>query len=68
MSVKQKRIDLLVNAEELDRRRAEWTSPVVPPEQRRGYDRLYASEVTQADEGCDFRMLQSLKKDPGVAG
>ena len=68
LSVRKKRIDLLVDAEELDRRRAEWTSPVVPPEQRRGYDRLYASEVTQADEGCDFRMLQSLKKGPGVAG
>lgn len=62
LSVREKRIDLMVDAEELDRRRSEWTSPVVPPEQRRGYDRLYASEVTQADEGCDFRILQFLER------
>jgi len=63
LSVSRKTIDLLVDEEELARRRAEWVSPVVPPEQRRGYDRLYASEVTQADEGCDFRMLQYLHKE-----
>jgi dihydroxy-acid dehydratase len=58
LSVSQKRIELLVDEAELSRRRSEWTSDVVPPEKRRGYDRLYASEVLQADEGCDFAFLQ----------
>ncbi|MDO6588413.1 dihydroxy-acid dehydratase [Salipiger sp. 1_MG-2023] len=57
LSVKERRIELLVDDAELESRRAEWVSDNVPPEQRRGYDRLYASEVMQADEGCDFAFL-----------
>ncbi|MEQ3626759.1 MAG: dihydroxy-acid dehydratase [Celeribacter sp.] len=60
LSVKDKRVELLVDDAELDRRRAEWTPDLVPPEERRGYDRLYASEVLQADEGCDFAFLQPV--------
>ena len=60
LSVKDKRVELLVDDAELDRRRAEWTPDLVPPEERRGYDRLYASEVLQADEGCDFAFLQPI--------
>lgn len=57
LSVKNRSIDLLVSEDELDRRRADWRAPVVPMEKRRGYDRLYAAEVGQADEGCDFAFL-----------
>lgn len=57
LSVREKRLDLLVDEAELARRRAEWTSTVIPPERRRGYDRLYAEHVLQADEGCDFGFL-----------
>jgi dihydroxy-acid dehydratase len=57
LSVKEKRIELLVDNAELEKRRDAWVSTVVPPEDRRGYDRLYASEVGQADEGCDFAFL-----------
>ncbi|WP_322989373.1 IlvD/Edd family dehydratase [Hoeflea sp.] len=60
LSVSEKRIELLVDEAELERRRSEWTGNLVPPEQRRGYDRLYASEVLQADEGCDFAFLQPV--------
>lgn len=60
VSVAQKRVELLVDAAELERRRALWVSDIVPPEQRRGYDRLYATEVQQADEGCDFAFLQPV--------
>lgn len=60
VSVSQKRVELLVDAAELERRRALWVSDIVPPEQRRGYDRLYATEVQQADEGCDFAFLQPV--------
>lgn len=57
LSVKNKTIDLLVDDEELARRRAGWRTDIVPVEERRGYDRLYATEVKQADEGCDFGFL-----------
>jgi dihydroxy-acid dehydratase len=60
LSVSGKSIELLVSEEELARRKSEWKSDNVPPEQRRGYDRLYASEVSQADEGCDFGFLQPI--------
>ncbi|MGB7268361.1 MAG: IlvD/Edd family dehydratase [Albidovulum sp.] len=68
LSVQEKRIDLLVDDAELDRRRSAWVSTVVPPEARRGYDRLYASEVGQADEGCDFSFLLPIAGKPGQSG
>ena len=50
------RLDLLVDDAELERRRA--TSAPAPPVPDRGYARLYAQHVTQADEGCDFDFLR----------
>ncbi|SHJ25069.1 dihydroxy-acid dehydratase [Wenxinia saemankumensis] len=47
-------LDLLVDDAELERRRAGWRAPPVP---RRGYARLYATTVQQADLGCDFDFL-----------
>jgi dihydroxy-acid dehydratase len=47
-----RRLDLLVDEAELARRRAAMTPP--HPGAERGYRRLYLSEVTQADRGCDF--------------
>ncbi|HEX3442812.1 MAG TPA: IlvD/Edd family dehydratase [Pseudolabrys sp.] len=56
LSVKQRRIDLLVDEAELKRRR---TSIKPPPETPvRGYARLYAQEILGADEGCDFAFLK----------
>jgi dihydroxy-acid dehydratase len=52
LSVAKKRLDLLVDPAELDRRRAAATAPA--PASRRGYDRLYYEHVLLADEGCDF--------------
>lgn len=60
LSVENKRIDLLVDEAELERRRSAWSSPTKPALERRGYDRLYAEEVLQADEGCDFAMMQPV--------
>ena len=62
LSVEKKRIDLLVDEAELERRRAEWKPDTVPIDQRRGYDWLYASHVLQADEGCDFDFLKAKAK------
>ncbi|MCY4301974.1 MAG: dihydroxy-acid dehydratase [Aestuariivita sp.] len=60
LSVIDKCIELLVDDDELDRRRSAWVPDVIPLEDRRGYDRLYAAEVLQADEGCDFAFMQSI--------
>ncbi|MBB5047297.1 dihydroxy-acid dehydratase [Rhodopseudomonas rhenobacensis] len=59
LSVKQRRIDLLVEPAELERRRAAKGS-VVPPVPERGYGRLYAEQILGADEGCDFRFLKPV--------
>jgi dihydroxy-acid dehydratase len=57
LSVKERRLDLLVDEAELQRRRAEWEKASRPlPE--RGYDRLFRETVLQAPEGCDFAFLR----------
>jgi len=60
LSVSQKTIELLVDSSELARRRDKWVSSNRPIDSLRGYDKLYASEVTQADEGCDFTFLKPV--------
>jgi dihydroxy-acid dehydratase len=61
LSVKNRSIDLLVDEDELARRRADFTPALRDPETLRGYDRLYAEQVLQADEGCDFAILKPVK-------
>ena len=48
-------LNMLVDEEELARRRTAWQAPVQP--YSRGYARLYIDHVTQADRGCDFDFL-----------
>ena len=57
LSVKQRRIDLLVDEAELKRRAA--AQPKAEPAPGRGYARLYAQEITGADQGCDFAFLKA---------
>jgi dihydroxy-acid dehydratase len=56
LSVKARRIDLLVDDAEL-KRRAAGAKPA-PPMPARGYAKLYAQEILGADEGCDFGFLK----------
>ena len=56
LSVKDRRIDLLVDAAELQKRAATREKPPETP--ARGYARLYAKEITGADQGCDFEFLR----------
>ena len=56
LSVKQRRIDLLVDDGELKKRAAAAPPPTAKP--ARGYARLYAEEILGADEGCDFAFLR----------
>ena len=58
LSVKDRRLDLLVDAAELTKRRAEWEKHETQQPQR-GYDRLFRQSVMQAPEGCDFDFLRA---------
>ena len=62
LSVKERRIDLLVRPDELARREA---APAPMPE--RGYARLYRREILQADRGCDFDFLRKHPLGEGRA-
>jgi dihydroxy-acid dehydratase len=56
VSVRERRIDLLVPEAELAGRRAQWKAPAATP--ARGYARLYMQHVLQAEHGCDFDFLR----------
>jgi dihydroxy-acid dehydratase len=56
LSVKDRALDLLVAKDVLDRRRAAWQPPAKP---MRGWDRIIAEQVLQADEGCDLAVLRA---------
>jgi dihydroxy-acid dehydratase len=56
LSVKGRRIDLLVDEAELKARAA--ANKPVPMQAERGYAKLYAQEILGADEGCDFAFLR----------
>ena len=58
LSVSGRRLDLLVDEAELDRRRAAAGAPIFARPQR-GYAKLYAEHVLQADQGCDFDFLRA---------
>jgi dihydroxyacid dehydratase/phosphogluconate dehydratase len=56
LDVGERRLDVLVSDEELAERRGRWLSPERPD--TRGYRRLHADHVLQANEGCDFGFLR----------
>ncbi len=56
ISVRDRKIDLLVPANELQKRKAAWKPPLAPP--ARGYAKLYMDHVLQAEHGCDFDFLR----------
>jgi dihydroxy-acid dehydratase len=60
LSVRERRIDLLVEDAELKKRAAVAKYAREKPE--RGYAKLYAQEILGADDGCDFAFLR-----PGAA-
>ena len=62
ISVSERRIDLLVDETTLDRRRKERSPASRDSAALRGYDRLYAEQILQADKGCDFEFLLPAKR------
>jgi len=56
LSVKRRRIELLVDDAELQKRaRVATRAPQIP---QRGYAKLFAEQILGADEGCDFGFLR----------
>src|SRR5271166_812021 len=56
LSVRDRALDLLVAPEVLERRRTAWRAPARPA---RGWDRIVAEQVLQADQGCDLAVLRA---------
>jgi dihydroxy-acid dehydratase len=56
LSVRERRIDLMIEDAELKERAA--ASKLAPEQPARGYAKLYAQEILGADEGCDFAFLK----------
>ena len=62
LSVRDRKIDLLVKDDELHRRRRGFVAPPIPG---RGWRRLYATTVMQADVGADLDFMQPPAREPG---
>ncbi|MDO6730979.1 L-arabinonate dehydratase [Marinovum sp. 2_MG-2023] len=60
--MENRQLDLMISAEEMARRKAEWQPPA--PNFQRGYGWMFAQHVNQANEGCDFDFLS---RDFGAA-
>jgi dihydroxy-acid dehydratase len=56
LSIAEKRIDLLIDDAEIERRLRAFSPPPTPA---RGYRALYRRSVMQAPDGCDFDFLQA---------
>ncbi|QKW17769.1 dihydroxy-acid dehydratase [Kitasatospora sp. NA04385] len=64
LDVPARTLDMEVDPEELERRRAQWR-PAEVPDTDRGYLRLYVENVEQAPRGADFGFLRG-KSPAGV--
>jgi dihydroxy-acid dehydratase len=60
LDIPARKLNLLVPEEEIARRRKAWKAP--PPRYSRGYGAIFAQNVTQANEGCDFAVLADRSK------
>jgi dihydroxy-acid dehydratase len=58
LDVAARRIELLVDDAELDKRRAALQPQAAPESASRGYAHLFNQTILQADEGCDFDFLR----------
>jgi len=57
VSVSERRMDMLVDDNEIARRRDRWTPPA--PRFERGYGWMFARHIKQANLGCDFDFLET---------
>ena len=59
LDIGERKLQLLVDEKELERRRQSWRAPAVS--QEGGYEELYRRHVLQADQGCDFDFLRGMR-------
>lgn len=64
LSVSKREVNLLISEQEMAQRQADWVAP--KPYYPRGYGRMFAEHVTQADEGCDFDYLETIPGKDGL--
>ena len=57
LDVPNRRLEIRVSDEQMERRRGAWTPP--PPRYERGYGWMFLKHIEQADKGCDFDFLRS---------
>jgi dihydroxy-acid dehydratase len=62
LDVESRRIELLIDETELHRRLETWKRATPHSLATRGYARLFEEHVLQADRGCDFDFLQSVRE------
>ncbi|HSD40394.1 MAG TPA: L-arabinonate dehydratase [Burkholderiales bacterium] len=62
LDVPGRKLTLKVGEAELERRKRAWTPPA--PRYGRGYGRMFANHITQANDGCDFDFLESGPATP----
>jgi dihydroxy-acid dehydratase len=62
LDVSKRSIDLLVDATELEKRRAALKPAATPEWAARGYAHLFNETILQADEGCDFDFMRAKGK------
>jgi dihydroxy-acid dehydratase len=62
VDVERRSINLEVTVAEIERRLKEWS----PPDRtfERGYNKLFAQHIQQADKGCDFDFLEGTAPTP----
>jgi dihydroxy-acid dehydratase len=62
LDVAARRIELLVDAAELEQRRAALPLATKPEWAQRGYAHLFHETILQADDGCDFDFMTGKGK------
>jgi dihydroxy-acid dehydratase len=62
LDVAARSISLDVDEAELAARRAAWVAP--PPRFARGWGKLSADQISQANDGCDFKVLEGTAPTP----
>jgi len=62
LDIPARKLNLLISDAEMAARRAAWKAPA--PRYTRGYGAIFAQNVTQANEGCDFAVLADRSRIP----
>jgi dihydroxy-acid dehydratase len=66
LDTENRKLNLLVSDEEIQRRLAAWEKPVRHYD--RGYGKLFLDHILQANEGCDFDFLRWVPEPDDLVG